>query len=185
MFSNGNVDKMEERIPSCSCPPSRIRAFWPTRGNRARASAERQASSKTQVISIRDAIFEAMLHRSPSIPRWWPSARKPGLGRSLGVYEASRRPCLPPALQHLDLRRRDRRRGGRLRVERWSSRPELMYCDFLAGRATRSSTRPASGRQCQRDPAHALVLRVSVGSKYGAQHSQDWTSVVAHMLASR
>ncbi len=26
-----------------------------------------------------------------------------------------------------------------------------------------------------------LVLRVSVGSKYGAQHSQDWTSIVAHI----
>ena len=26
-----------------------------------------------------------------------------------------------------------------------------------------------------------MVLRVSVGSKYGAQHSQDWTSIVAHI----
>jgi 2-oxoisovalerate dehydrogenase E1 component len=26
-----------------------------------------------------------------------------------------------------------------------------------------------------------LVLRVSVGSKYGAQHSQDWTALVAHI----
>jgi 2-oxoisovalerate dehydrogenase E1 component len=26
-----------------------------------------------------------------------------------------------------------------------------------------------------------LVLRVSVGSKYGAQHSQDWTSICAHI----
>jgi 2-oxoisovalerate dehydrogenase E1 component len=26
-----------------------------------------------------------------------------------------------------------------------------------------------------------LVLRVSVGSKYGAQHSQDWTSIIAHL----
>ena len=26
-----------------------------------------------------------------------------------------------------------------------------------------------------------LVLRVSVGAKYGAQHSQDWTSIVAHI----
>ncbi|MDX1520002.1 MAG: transketolase C-terminal domain-containing protein, partial [Anaerolineae bacterium] len=26
-----------------------------------------------------------------------------------------------------------------------------------------------------------LVLRVSVGNKYGAQHSQDWTSLVAHI----
>lgn len=26
-----------------------------------------------------------------------------------------------------------------------------------------------------------MVLRVSVGSKYGAQHSQDWTSILAHI----
>jgi 2-oxoisovalerate dehydrogenase E1 component len=27
----------------------------------------------------------------------------------------------------------------------------------------------------------AVVVRVSVGSKYGAQHSQDWTALVAHI----
>ncbi len=26
-----------------------------------------------------------------------------------------------------------------------------------------------------------VVVRVSVGSKYGAQHSQDWTSLAAHI----
>ena len=26
-----------------------------------------------------------------------------------------------------------------------------------------------------------VVIRVSVGSKYGAQHSQDWSSLVAHI----
>ena len=26
-----------------------------------------------------------------------------------------------------------------------------------------------------------VALRVSVGSKYGAQHSQDWTSLCAHI----
>ena len=26
-----------------------------------------------------------------------------------------------------------------------------------------------------------VVLRVSVGSKYGAQHSQDWTALAAHI----
>ena|SRR5579864_2062114 len=30
-----------------------------------------------------------------------------------------------------------------------------------------------------------LVLRVSVGSKYGAQHSQDWSSLVAHIPGLR
>lgn len=26
-----------------------------------------------------------------------------------------------------------------------------------------------------------IILRVSVGSKYGAQHSQDWTALTAHI----
>jgi len=26
-----------------------------------------------------------------------------------------------------------------------------------------------------------VVVRVSVGSKYGAQHSQDWSSLTAHI----
>ncbi len=26
-----------------------------------------------------------------------------------------------------------------------------------------------------------VVVRVSVGSKYGAQHNEDWTSMVAHI----
>ena len=26
-----------------------------------------------------------------------------------------------------------------------------------------------------------VVLRISIGSKYGAQHSQDWTSMIAHV----
>ena len=26
-----------------------------------------------------------------------------------------------------------------------------------------------------------LVLRISVGNKYGAQHSQDWSAMVAHI----
>jgi 2-oxoisovalerate dehydrogenase E1 component len=30
-----------------------------------------------------------------------------------------------------------------------------------------------------------LVLRVSVGARYGAQHSQDWTSLVAHIPGLR
>ena len=26
-----------------------------------------------------------------------------------------------------------------------------------------------------------VVIRVSVGAKYGAQHSQDWSSLIAHI----
>jgi 2-oxoisovalerate dehydrogenase E1 component len=59
---------------------------------------------------------------------------------------------------------------------------ELMYCDFM-GRAgdevfnQLSKWQAMSGGYCRMP----VVLRVSVGSKYGAQHSQDWTSLAAHI----
>jgi 2-oxoisovalerate dehydrogenase E1 component len=59
---------------------------------------------------------------------------------------------------------------------------ELMYCDFM-GRAgdeifNQMAKWQAMSAGVLRMP---LVLRVSVGAKYGAQHSQDWTSLVAHI----
>lgn len=59
---------------------------------------------------------------------------------------------------------------------------ELMYCDFL-GRAgdevfnQMAKWQAMSGGYCKMP----VVLRVSVGNKYGAQHSQDWTALCAHI----
>lgn len=59
---------------------------------------------------------------------------------------------------------------------------ELMYCDFM-GRAGDEvfnqlpKWQAMSGGYCRMP----VVLRVSVGSKYGAQHSQDWTALCAHV----
>ena len=65
--------------------------------------------------------------------------------------------------------------GGRALVE-------LMYADFM-GRAgdeifNQLAKWTAMSGGSLRLP---VVLRVSVGSAYGAQHSQDWTSLVAHI----
>jgi 2-oxoisovalerate dehydrogenase E1 component len=59
---------------------------------------------------------------------------------------------------------------------------ELMYCDFL-GRAGDEVFNQLSKWQSMSGGLLKLpvVIRVSVGSKYGAQHSQDWTSIVAHI----
>ncbi len=59
---------------------------------------------------------------------------------------------------------------------------ELMYCDFM-GRAgdeifNQLSKWQAMSAGVLRMP---VVLRVSVGSKYGAQHSQDWSAMTAHI----
>jgi len=59
---------------------------------------------------------------------------------------------------------------------------ELMYCDFL-GRAGDEVFNQLSKWQSMSAGVLKMpvVLRVSIGSKYGAQHSQDWTSIVAHI----
>ncbi len=65
--------------------------------------------------------------------------------------------------------------GGRALVE-------LMYADFIgcAGDEifNQMSKWQAMSAGILKMP---LVLRVSVGSKYGAQHSQDWTALCAHI----
>ena len=59
---------------------------------------------------------------------------------------------------------------------------ELMYCDFM-GRAgdeifnQLAKWQSMSGGELKMP----VVLRVSVGSKYGAQHSQDWSALTAHI----
>ena len=59
---------------------------------------------------------------------------------------------------------------------------ELMYCDFM-GRAGDEVFNQLPKWQAMSGGYIRLpvVLRVSVGSKYGAQHSQDWTALCAHV----
>ncbi len=60
--------------------------------------------------------------------------------------------------------------------------PEIMYCDFI-GRAGDEIFNQLPKWQSMSGNVLKMpvVVRVSVGSKYGAQHSQDWTSLVAHI----
>ena len=59
---------------------------------------------------------------------------------------------------------------------------ELMYCDFL-GRAGDEIFNQLSKWQSMSAGILKMpvILRMSVGSKYGAQHSQDWSAICAHI----
>ena len=59
---------------------------------------------------------------------------------------------------------------------------ELMYCDFL-GRAGDEVFNQLSKWQAMSGGVLKMpvVLRISVGFKYGAQHSQDWSALVNHI----
>jgi len=59
---------------------------------------------------------------------------------------------------------------------------ELMYCDFMGRAGDEIFNQMAKWQSMSGGVLHMpLVLRVSVGSKYGAQHSQDWSSLLAHI----
>jgi len=57
-----------------------------------------------------------------------------------------------------------------------------MYCDFL-GRAGDEVFNQVSKWQAMSAGTLSmpLVVRVSIGNKYGAQHSQDWSGILAHI----
>jgi 2-oxoisovalerate dehydrogenase E1 component len=140
--------------------------------------------SKTRLFSYRDALFEAMLHRfieDPTMVAYGEENRD--WGGAFAVYRG-----LTEALPYHRLFNTSISEGaivgsgvgyalcgGRAVVE-------LMYCDFL-GRAGDEVFNQMSKWQAMSAGVLSLplILRVSVGSKYGAQHSQDWTSIVAHI----
>jgi 2-oxoisovalerate dehydrogenase E1 component len=59
---------------------------------------------------------------------------------------------------------------------------EIMYCDFLGRSGDEVFNQLPKWQAMSGDILKMpVVVRVSVGSKYGAQHSQDWSSLVAHI----
>jgi 2-oxoisovalerate dehydrogenase E1 component len=59
---------------------------------------------------------------------------------------------------------------------------ELMYADFIGRAGDEIFNQMAKWQGMSAGALKVpVVLRCSVGSKYGAQHSQDWTALVAHI----
>jgi 2-oxoisovalerate dehydrogenase E1 component len=57
-----------------------------------------------------------------------------------------------------------------------------MYCDFLGRAGDEIFNQMAKWQAMSAGVLKMpLVLRISVGNKYGAQHSQDWSAFVAHV----
>jgi len=60
--------------------------------------------------------------------------------------------------------------------------PELMYCDFMGRAGDEIFNQLAKWQSMTAGQLKMpVVLRTSVGAKYGAQHSQDWSSLCAHI----
>ncbi|HYW82508.1 MAG TPA: thiamine pyrophosphate-dependent enzyme [Spirochaetia bacterium] len=185
MFSNGNMEKMEDRNPEMLVPAAQNpRLIANAKKSRSGVGPDGKPLPKSQIISLRDAIFEAMLHRfsiDPTMAAFGEENRD--WGGAFAVYRG-----LTEALPYHRLFNTSISEGAIVgaavgyALSGGRAVPELMYCDFL-GRAGDEVFNQACKWQAMSAGVlkMPLVLRVSVGSKYGAQHSQDWTSIVSHM----
>lgn len=185
MFSNLSVEKMEDR---------------PCDVKMAKEDNERVKKIKTQIryaydkngkpvpklkqYNIRDGIFEAIFDKFYTDPtlitygedvRDWNGAFAVyrGMTEALPYHRLFNAPISESAIVGSAVGYG--MAGGRVIVE-------LMYCDFIGcagdeifNQMSKWQSMSAGGLKMP------VVLRVSVGSKYGAQHSQDWTSLCAHI----
>jgi 2-oxoisovalerate dehydrogenase E1 component len=185
MFSNRKVERFDERAPEVLLPQAenpRLKAN--ERKSRSGLDEAGKPLPKAKVLALRDALFEAMLHRfyiDPTMVAYGEENRD--WGGAFAVYRG-----LTEALPYHRLFNTSISEGAivgsAVGYAMCGGRvvPELMYCDFL-GRAGDEVFNQLSKWQAMSAGVLSmpLVLRVSVGSKYGAQHSQDWTSIVAHI----
>jgi len=139
---------------------------------------------ENKAVSFRDALFEAIIHHVYNDRRLiaygeenrdWDGAFAVyrGMTEAMPYHRLFNSPISEAAIVGTAVGLA--MEGGRALVE-------LMYCDFM-GRAGDEIFNQLAKWQSMSAGVLRLpvVLRVSVGSKYGAQHSQDWSSIVAHV----
>ncbi|MDD3766822.1 MAG: thiamine pyrophosphate-dependent enzyme [Eubacteriales bacterium] len=185
MFSNQKVEKMQEGTPNVLMPlEENPRVQQIARKVRFAFDEKGKPVSKNRVYQLRDGLFEAIIHRFYTDPtlvaygednRDWGGAFAVyrGLTESLPYHRFFNSPISEAAIVGSAVGYA--MSGGRALVE-------LMYCDFI-GRAGDEVFNQLSKWQSMSAGVLKMpvVLRVSIGSKYGAQHSQDWTSMIAHI----
>jgi len=184
MFSNQVKDRMADGQPEVLLPKAQSRLKQLHEKNRYAFDESGKPHPKLKTLTYAEALTEAMLHRfyeDPTMVAYGEENRD--WGGAFGVYRG-----LTEALPYHRLFNSPISEaaivgtgvgyalsGGRAVVE-------LMYCDFM-GRAGDEIFNQMAKWQAMSGGAlqMPLVLRVSVGSKYGAQHSQDWSSICAHI----
>ena len=185
MFSNQQVEKFDNRQPDTLMPPDenpRVKAIKAK--ERFYLDKNGNPVSKAKLYQLRDGIFEAIFDRfykDPTLVAWGEENRDwggafavyRGLTEALPYHRLFNTPIAEGAIVGAAIGYG--MCGGRVIAE-------IMYCDFL-GRAGDEVFNQLPKWQAMSGNLIKMpvVVRVSVGSKYGAQHSQDWSSLVAHI----
>jgi len=189
MFSNGSVESMGDRpvevgkdvkIPMSENPrvkqiAGKSRYAFDEKGNQV---------SNMKRYNIRDGLFEAIIDRyykDPTLTAYGEDVRDwggafavyKGLTEALPYHRLFNSPISEAAIVSSAVGYG--LCGGRAIIE-------LMYADFM-GRAGDEIFNQLAKWQAMSSGILKMpvVLRVSVGAKYGAQHSQDWVALPAHV----
>lgn len=185
MFSNGNVEKMQEGeaelLQSLEENP-RVKQI----AGRSRIAFDEngKAYPAAKMYQLRDGIFEAMAYRfvrDPSMVAYGEDHRDwggafacyRGLTELLPYHRFFNSPISEAAIVGSAVGYA--LSGGRVVAE-------LMYCDFLGCAGDEVFNQMPKWQAMSAGVLKMpVVLRVSVGNKYGAQHSQDWSSLVSNI----
>lgn len=185
MFSNKKVEKLDDREADVLMPMGenpRVKQLK----KKQRYAFDKKGTpySATRLYTYRDGIFEAMIHRFYTDPtlisfgeenRDWGGAFAcyRGLTESLPYHRLFNSPISEGAI--VGAACGYAMSGGRACVE-------LMYCDFMGRAGDEIFNQLAKWQSMSAGILNMpVVLRISVGNKYGAQHSQDWTAMVNHI----
>jgi 2-oxoisovalerate dehydrogenase E1 component len=185
MYSNGSAVAMGEGKPEVLIPlEENPRVKQIERKERFAFDQDGNAHSAMKQYQFRDGIFEAVIDRFYKDPtlvaygeenRDWGGAFAVyrGLTEALPYHRLFNAPISEGAIVGTAIGYG--MCGGRVI-------PEIMYCDFLGRSGDEVFNQLPKWQSMSGNLIRMpVVLRVSVGSKYGAQHSQDWSSLVAHI----
>ncbi len=185
MFTNGRVEAFSDAKSDVLMPMEenpRVQAI--AKKERFGLTADGKPVSKNKVYQYRDGLFEAIIDRfykDPTLVSYGEDVRDwggafavyRGLTEALPYHRLFNSPISESAIVGSGVGYA--MAGGRALVE-------LMYCDFLGCAGDEVFNQMSKWQAMSADIIKMpLTLRVSVGSKYGAQHSQDWTSLTAHI----
>jgi 2-oxoisovalerate dehydrogenase E1 component len=185
MFSNQSVDSMSDAKPDVNHPMSENpRVQQIAKKERFAFDKDGKPFSKMKQYQLRDGIFEAVadrFYKDASLVAYGEENRDwggafavyRGLTEALPYHRLFNSPIAEAAIIGTSIGYA--MCGGRVI-------PEIMYCDFLGCCGDEIFNQlPKWQAMSGNILKMPVVVRVSVGSKYGAQHSQDWTSLTAHI----
>ncbi len=184
MFSNEKAEKLDDREPEVNMPLSEVPAYKKLKEKERCPVVNGKPVSKMKLFNLRDALSEVIYDRfyeDPTLIAYGEDVRD--WGGAFAVYRG-----MMDAFPHCRLFNSPIAEaaivgtavgyavsGGRALIE-------LMYADFIGCAGDEIFNQMSKWQSMSAGILKMpVVLRVSVGSKFGAQHSQDWTALCAHI----